>query len=123
MNITLILMTLGATLLAAQLAALVLFRERAVVAHVTVPVLITLTALTGGLFLGGQEISLLDLAINAQWLQGVAALVGTTLLTGLSLVFLKPRHSRVTFMRALTIGLASVAAMLGAVRLWAAMLV
>lgn len=119
MGVVLILMALFAALIAAQFAALILFRELAVAAHVTVPVLITVAALSAGLVIGDRDGRPPEFAAEVQWLQGVVALVGTLLLTGLSFVFLKPRRSRVTFMRALTIGLASIAALLGAVRLWA----
>lgn len=123
MDLLLIAMALGATLLTAQFAALVLFREPAVAAHVTMPVIITVAALAAGLAIGHRETHPFDRPPSAQWLQAVVALVGTVLLTGLCLFFLKPRRSRVTLMRALTIGLASIAALLGAVRLWAAIVV
>lgn len=123
MDIALIIMTLAGALLAAQLAAIALFREARVAGHVTIPVLITIAALGIGLTIGDRDGRPLNLAADMQWLQTVAALVGTALLTGLSLVFLKPRRSQVTFLRALTIGLAATAAMLGAVRLWATMVV
>jgi FtsH-binding integral membrane protein len=123
MGTTLIVMALAAALLAAQLAAVALFREVRVAVHVAIPVAITVAALALGLTIGDRDGRPLDLTADTQWLQAVAALVGTVLLTGLSLFFLKPRYSQVTLMRALTIGLAATAAMLGAVRLWATMVV
>ncbi|MCC6918387.1 MAG: hypothetical protein IT548_04250 [Alphaproteobacteria bacterium] len=123
MGLVLLFMAAGAAILAAQMVALVLFRETAVATQIVLPVVMTLIALVAGMVLGDRKGGQMDLAANAQFLQAVAALVGTSLLTGFGLFFLKPARSRVTFMRSLTIALASMAAMLGAVRLWASMLV
>jgi len=122
-TLVLLFMAAGAAILAAQLVALVLFREAAVAAQIVLPVVMTLVALVAGMILGDREGGQMNLAANARFLQAVAALIGTALLTGFGLLFLKPARRRVTFMRALTIALASMAAMLGAVRLWASMLV
>lgn len=112
----------GAALVAAEIAALAVYRHVSVIWLVTAPVLVTLAAVFGGLFLWDQNISQLDLAINAVEIQSVVAAGSVALLSVLTWFMVRPPGRRPKLLGSLTIALAAVAAMLGAVRLWHVMM-
>lgn len=118
MGLVLLIMTVAAGLVAAEIAALAVYRDFRVIFLVTTPVAITVVLVFGGIYLWDQNVQRLDLASDATLIQSVAAASGVVLMTALSRLLVKPRGRSATLTGSVTIALASVAAMLGAIRLW-----